>query len=339
MDSKLVVEQMCGNWKIKHPDMRPLAMEANRLAPAARRHDVHLGAARAEQARRPAGQRGARRQALRGHLHREHATRHRRGRDSAVEEAQSPRGGSRSRPRSPATAAGHRPEGRSTTLILVRHGVTAHTAEKRFSGGLGQQQPRAHRRGPRPGPRGRRLARADRRGGRRRGHLAGAPHPRVGRDPGRAPRAALVEEPGFAEMEFGAWDGMTFAEVARTAPGRDRCLARLARRRAGGGESFREVEKRVLDGLSRVLDDVRRQDRRRGQPRDADQDPGRARRRRAAGGGVPDGAVDGVGQRRVVLRRAEQRRHRAARCGCTTRSRPVPARCSTRSAGEPVRAR
>ena len=33
MDSKLVVEQMSGRWKIKHPDMRPLATEANRLAP------------------------------------------------------------------------------------------------------------------------------------------------------------------------------------------------------------------------------------------------------------------------------------------------------------------
>ncbi len=33
MDSKLVVEQMSGNWKIKHPDMRTLATEANRLAP------------------------------------------------------------------------------------------------------------------------------------------------------------------------------------------------------------------------------------------------------------------------------------------------------------------
>ncbi len=33
MDSKLVVEQMSGNWKIKHPSMRPLAVEANRLAP------------------------------------------------------------------------------------------------------------------------------------------------------------------------------------------------------------------------------------------------------------------------------------------------------------------
>src|SRR6201990_492560 len=33
MDSQLVVEQMSGRWRIKHPDMRPLATEANRLAP------------------------------------------------------------------------------------------------------------------------------------------------------------------------------------------------------------------------------------------------------------------------------------------------------------------
>ncbi|MEV7889350.1 bifunctional RNase H/acid phosphatase [Streptomyces sp. NPDC002817] len=34
MDSKLVVEQMSGRWKIKHPDMKPLAMEAGRVHPA-----------------------------------------------------------------------------------------------------------------------------------------------------------------------------------------------------------------------------------------------------------------------------------------------------------------
>ena len=38
MDSKLVVEQMSGNWKIKHPDMKPLAMEALRLAPFGTRY-------------------------------------------------------------------------------------------------------------------------------------------------------------------------------------------------------------------------------------------------------------------------------------------------------------
>ncbi|MFI6032867.1 bifunctional RNase H/acid phosphatase [Streptomyces sp. NPDC051315] len=33
MDSKLVVEQMSGRWKIKHPDMKPLAMEAAQILP------------------------------------------------------------------------------------------------------------------------------------------------------------------------------------------------------------------------------------------------------------------------------------------------------------------
>ncbi|MFD0428952.1 reverse transcriptase-like protein [Streptomyces zhihengii] len=36
MDSKLVVEQMSGRWKIKHPDMKPLAAEAARILPASR---------------------------------------------------------------------------------------------------------------------------------------------------------------------------------------------------------------------------------------------------------------------------------------------------------------
>ncbi len=31
MDSKLVIEQMSGRWKIKHPGLRPLAAEAARL--------------------------------------------------------------------------------------------------------------------------------------------------------------------------------------------------------------------------------------------------------------------------------------------------------------------
>lgn len=31
MDSKLVVEQMSGRWKIKHPDMRDLAMRAREI--------------------------------------------------------------------------------------------------------------------------------------------------------------------------------------------------------------------------------------------------------------------------------------------------------------------
>jgi ribonuclease HI len=33
MDSKLVVEQMAGRWKIKHPSMKPLALRAQQLRP------------------------------------------------------------------------------------------------------------------------------------------------------------------------------------------------------------------------------------------------------------------------------------------------------------------
>lgn len=33
MDSKLVIEQMAGRWKVKHPDMKPLAAKAQSLAP------------------------------------------------------------------------------------------------------------------------------------------------------------------------------------------------------------------------------------------------------------------------------------------------------------------
>ncbi|NKY16432.1 reverse transcriptase-like protein, partial [Streptomyces somaliensis DSM 40738] len=36
MDSKLVVEQMSGRWRIKHPDMKPLAAEAARIFPPGR---------------------------------------------------------------------------------------------------------------------------------------------------------------------------------------------------------------------------------------------------------------------------------------------------------------
>ena len=35
MDSRLVVEQMAGRWKIKHPDMRQLALVANKIHPPA----------------------------------------------------------------------------------------------------------------------------------------------------------------------------------------------------------------------------------------------------------------------------------------------------------------
>ena len=62
-------------------------------------------------------------------------------------------------------------------------------------------------------------------------------------------------ESGFAEMEFGDWDGLTFAEVAeRHRSDLDAWLGSLDAPPGGGGESFRVVERRVLEGLQRVID-------------------------------------------------------------------------------------
>ena len=43
LDSKLVVEQMSGRWKIKHPDMRDLALEARKVMPVAQVRRVTPG--------------------------------------------------------------------------------------------------------------------------------------------------------------------------------------------------------------------------------------------------------------------------------------------------------
>ncbi len=51
MDSKLVVEQMSGRWKIKHPDMRDLAREAHEVLAAANTTAVFEWIPRAENSR------------------------------------------------------------------------------------------------------------------------------------------------------------------------------------------------------------------------------------------------------------------------------------------------
>ena len=146
------------------------------------------------------------------------------------------------------------------TLVLVRHGVTPHTVEKRFSGGLAAPTPGSPTRAaPRSAP--------DRR-------LAGARPTardvavRTGRWSTRRPLRRTRESrgdsspsgsgrrstDGVAEMEFGVWDGLTSREVAASSTRRPRRVARLARRRAAaGGESFRRGRARVLAARDRLL--------------------------------------------------------------------------------------
>jgi broad specificity phosphatase PhoE len=65
--------------------------------------------------------------------------------------------------------------------------------------------------------------------------------------------AAVVTDDGFRETDFGAWEGLTFAEV------RERWPAELSAWLADpeiappGGESFTDVSARVIAALDRVL--------------------------------------------------------------------------------------
>ncbi len=244
MDSKLVVEQMSGRWKIKHPDMKPLAMEANRLAPFGTTY-TWVPRERNKHADRLANDAldGKRDGVTFASAEPNHDD------DSLIEEIESPaaavgvdQAGEPTRPGTP------------TTLILLRHGVTPHTSGKRFSGGLGGDNPGLS-------DEGRAQIRAaatwltelkDR--------IDAVVCSPVRRTLESAEIVAaeldlpLEEEPGFAEMEFGAWDGLTFVEVAEQHKETFEAWLGDIEAPPPGGESFRTVEARVRAGLGRVLE-------------------------------------------------------------------------------------
>jgi probable phosphoglycerate mutase len=241
MDSKLVVEQMSDRWKIKHPAMKPLAAEAKRLAPPGTTY-TWIPRERNAHADRLANE------ALDGKrsgvtaagaaLVDEPET------DEAQDDVQQP----------PAPSRGWGPSGPATTLLLVRHGVTPHTAAKKFSGGLKSSNPGLSDEG-----RAQIRATAEWLSPIAEGVAAVVASP-VRRTLESAEIIAetlgkkVDIEPDFAEMEFGSWDGLTFAEVAeRDQSGLDGWLGSLESP-PPGGESFRVVEERVLAGLERILE-------------------------------------------------------------------------------------
>ncbi len=247
MDSKLVVEQMSGRWKVKHADMKPLVAEATRLAPAGTTYtwvprDQNGHADRLANEALDGHRSGV---TVGGALPGEEPP------DSLIEQIQDPD----TPPAAPPSRGWAPPGGPPTTLVLVRHGVTAHTVEKRFSGGLASSNPglsdegRAQVRSTADwlAPLAERVDAVVTSPVRRTRESAEILAEVLGKE--------LVVEPGFAEMEFGTWDGMTFTEVAEKHPADlDAWLGSLDVA-PGGGESFREVEDRVLAGLQRVLDE------------------------------------------------------------------------------------
>jgi broad specificity phosphatase PhoE/ribonuclease HI len=241
MDSKLVVEQMSGNWKIKHPSMKPLAAEAAGLAPAGTTY-TWVPREQNKHADRLANE------ALDGT--RDGVTV---AGESLIEEIEA-----EVEPAKPASMQSQMrgwsgPGGPPTTVVLVRHGVTPHTLEKRFSGGLASANPGLSDEG-----RAQIRAVAD-----WLGPLAERVDAVVASPVRRTLESAeiLAEtlgkpvevEPGFAEMEFGVWDGMTFGEVGEKYPAELKSWLGSVDNAPEGGESFTTVQERVLAGLGRLL--------------------------------------------------------------------------------------
>ncbi|BCJ63542.1 bifunctional RNase H/acid phosphatase [Polymorphospora rubra] len=284
MDSKLVVEQMSGRWQIKNPGLRPLAAQAATLV---RRFDsvtfgwiprernkhadglanAAMDRAAGKPARGPAGavvtaaEPGAVGPARAAAPVPGAAAG---GLDEEARQVAGPDSAARAQAREVAARAAAkggaarptwepRPASTATRLVLLRHGETDFTAQRRYSG-----------RGDVPlSERGRAqvAAAAD-----RIARLVGdTPVTAVVTSPlsrctatAEAVAATLggppvVVEPDLIEVDFGAWEGRTFAEVRERWPAElDRWLASVAVA-PPGGESFAAVTKRVRRVVAGLL--------------------------------------------------------------------------------------
>ncbi|MET4644043.1 broad specificity phosphatase PhoE/ribonuclease HI [Streptomyces atratus] len=252
MDSKLVVEQMSGRWKIKHPDMKPLAAEAARILPASavtyewipREKNKH--ADRLANEAMDAGKRGKQWEPSASTAALSLPPVSGPPGDAAAgaakaRAAMSPR---KETAAGPQVGWGPADLGAPATFVLLRHGETALTPEKRFSGSGGSD--------PELSAAGRHQAERVAESLAARGtiqEIISSPLRRC-RETAATVGARLglpVQiEDGLRETDFGAWEGLTFAEVReRYGPDLDAWLASTRTPPTGGGESFAEVARRV----------------------------------------------------------------------------------------------
>ncbi len=278
MDSKLVVEQMSGRWQIKHPGLRPLAEQAGKLARSFRvvryswipreqnKHADRLANAAMDGKDAPdppaapavpassaflvdaapvAGPDSPGRAAARAVAAAASSVATASPAATApvaaapVEDAAAGQGKRSWEP--PST-------GSPLRMVLVRHGETAYTSQKRYSGrsdiplselGLDQAARAADRiRALAPD-----LAAVVSSPLRRCLQTAAALGDAAG---------AVVVEPDLVECDFGEWDGMTFAEVRAAYPDElDRWLASPLVA-PPGGESMQQVTIRVRRAMRRL---------------------------------------------------------------------------------------
>ncbi|MFI2608829.1 bifunctional RNase H/acid phosphatase [Kitasatospora sp. NPDC018619] len=244
MDSKLVVEQMSGRWKIKHPDMQPLAAEARALLPRARVTYTWIPRERNKDADRLANE------AMdAGRAGRPWEPRAKAAAPVAAASVDEPA------PQTAAPKAGWTAPadlGTPTTFVLLRHGETPLTPEKRFSGSGGTD--------PELSDKGRWQAERAAEALAARGTVQAVVASPMRRTRQTAETVAarlgldVRYEDGLREVDFGAWEGLTFAEVRERHP--DDLTAWLGSAKArptGNGESFSTLTHRVGVARDKVL--------------------------------------------------------------------------------------
>ena len=230
MDSKLVVEQMSGRWKVKHPDIAPLHQQATALST---RFD-HITYAWIPRAKNSHADRLAN-EAM----------------DAAAEietPAETPKESTTPSPAgSPAGWTGAR--GAPTRFMLLRHGQTELSVQRRYSG----------RGNPALTDLGRRQAEAAAQYLAQKGGIAAVITSPLQRayDTATAAAKALgldvsVEE-DLIETDFGAWEGLTFGEAAERDPELHRRWLRDTSVEPPDGESFDSVANRVGRAQRRII--------------------------------------------------------------------------------------
>lgn len=265
LDSQLVVKQMTGEWQIKHPHLQPLADRAAQLAAAFGsgrvtftwvRREANAHADRLVNAAIDAGYgpRGGATPVASGTPTRDASAGGARellapsGRDGR---GAGPAGGvvgaDEVRP-IPNRVAGWMPAPPATTLLLVRHGVTSFTLEKRFSGvgdpplvdqGRWQAKLLAQRLAGRGGI----------------DVVVSSPRQRCRQTAELI--ADVLQQPvllddDLREVDFGRWEGLTFAAVQQRWPRELELWLADTSISPPGGESYDELRLRITAAAQRL---------------------------------------------------------------------------------------